>query len=144
MKKRIFKIDVENKKSGKIFSLILGDSYKSFEEHLQDIVSIYTEKWLYVDTQKGKCLGRKLEINILGIYESKDKFVSFGGLKACPSKVYDKEVEKHNKHSKGKDKCKPLKYIDFIKKSQKYMNNILSKLRIIENVSICPTFKEER
>lgn len=135
-KKRIFKIITKDKYTKKQEIYIIGDSYKSFEEQLLDFFSYKNKKWIYDDNikGKGKCLGRKLKCDILKIYEAQDKFVSFGGLKWCIINHYDEEVKEHNKHVNNIDeRCKYLKYIYFQKKSQKYLNNILNKYRIISN-----------
>lgn len=133
-KKRIFRIKIQNKETGKEDFIIMGDNYKLFEDHL---VSWFASKWIYDDSPegKGRCLGRELKFRFLEIYEAKERFVSFGGLKMAYEENYDKEVEEHNQ--KGNyGPCKYLRHIQFLKKSQDYLTQLLKNCRVKEEEQI--------
>ena len=130
---KIVKIKYKVLDTGEEKVLIMGNSYKSFELHFQDIISGFTKKWVYDDSPQGngRCLGRTLTIDILEMYEANEKFVSFGGLKSCGEKFYDAEVEEHNKNTEG-DACKRLSEINFVPMNPKVMQLLLSHNRIIK------------
>ena len=127
MKNRIFKLKIKDEE-GKEKFIIMGDSYKKFEEHFSDLVSTYTKRWHYDDSKegKGKCLGRTLDIEILEIWYSESEFVSYGGVKWCLEEVYDNEVEDHNIHSRQKY-CPYLRHIKFVMKPKEYLDELLKK-----------------
>lgn len=131
---RIFKIKIEDKATREKDFIISGDNYKLFEDHFLDIVSRFTDKWVYDDSPegKGKCLGRRMNVKFLEIYEAKERFVSYGGLKMAYEHKYDKEVEAHNKNG-NYEACKYLRHIKFEKKPQAYLNKLLKSCRVMED-----------
>jgi hypothetical protein len=132
MSEMIYKLKVQDRNTKKIDYIIMGDSYKPFPAHFQDIISFWTEKWLYDDSTegKGKCLGRTITMDILEVWSANEKFVSFGGLKSCSEENYDKHVEEHNK-SKSYPPCKYLKDIDWKVRPQGFIAKILKENRVI-------------
>lgn len=115
MKNRIFKLILEDKKSKEKTILIMGDNYKRFEDHFLDLVSHYTEKWDYDDSPegKGKCNGRVMEVDFLDLFESNERFVSFGGLKWTTEERYNGYVKEHNSKGSAYKPCKRLEEIQF-------------------------------
>ena len=92
----IYKIKIKDKKTGEEDFVIMGDSYKSFKEHLVDVISHWTEKWHYASGDKyADCFGRTMTKEVLEVWYSKSKFVSFGGLKMCYVDNYDEKVGEH-------------------------------------------------
>ena len=131
MKNRIFKIKIREESKDKF--IIMGDSYKKFEDHFSDLIGSFTKRWCYDDSPEGKgnCLGRTINIEFLEIYSAKGKFVSFGGLKWASEETYDSEVEQHNINSKGMY-CPYLRHLDFSPTSDiLFLNDLLSSNRVI-------------
>lgn len=126
----IYKLKLRNLQSGEEYFAIMGNSYKPFEAHFVDIVSNFTKKWIYESEDKyAKCLGRTLTMEFLELWKSKEKFVSFGGLKFTPEENYDSKVDEHNE-SNSYPRCKHLKYIEFVQ-DQEYLQKLLKQSRII-------------
>lgn len=135
----IYKIKIKNKRTGEENFIIMGDSYKTFKEHFVDIISRFTEKWYYENEDKhAKCLGRTLEVEFLELFKSKNRFVSFGGLKMTYEENYDSEVSQHNL-SNNYPACKYLKDIGWVKDEQQLseqltVNRVLLKIpEIVES-----------
>lgn len=129
----IYKIKIQDIATKEEDFVIMGDSYKSFEEHFTDIISHWTEQWHYADEGKyAECYGRTIKKNILEIYYSKEKFVSFGGLKMAYIKNYDKEVEEHNRFG-NYPKCKFLKDIEWTKQGDIFIQRLLKSNRVISH-----------
>ena len=127
----IYKIKIKDLKTGKEDFVIMGNSYKSFEEHFVNIISHWTEKWHYESEDKyAKCYGRTINKEILSMWQSIDKFVSFGGLKMAYEEKYDKNVEEHNK-SDGNVACKYLKDINWIPSNKSFIKRLLKENRVI-------------
>lgn len=127
----IYKIKIQDIATKEEDFVIMGDSYKDFEEHFKDIISHWTERWHYADEGKyAECYGRTIRKNILEIYYSKEKFVSFGGLKMAYIKNYDKEIEEHNRFG-NYPKCKMLKDIMWIKREDTFIQRLLKENRVI-------------
>ena len=127
----IYKIKIKDKESGEIDYVIMGDSYKGFRDHFQDVISHWTEKWHYASEDKhAECFGRTINKEILTIYSSTDRFVSFGGLKMCYQENYDEKVEGHNK-SGNSDACKRLGEINWNGESAKFIQTLLKQNRVI-------------
>ncbi len=127
----IYKIKIKDKKTGEEDFVIMGDSYKTFKAHFQDIVSHWTEKWHYATEDKySECFGRTITKHILEVWHSKSKFVSFGGLKMAYEKDYDEKVEEHNK-SDSYLPCKSLRHINWILKDKEFIKVLLKERRVI-------------
>ena len=128
----IYKIKIRYKEDGEECFVITGDSYKSFEDHFVNIVDSFTKKWHYKDSSKhSECLGRTLRVDFLELWRSKNRFVSFGGLKMAFEENYDKEVSKHNK-SNNYLACKYLKDINWVKDDE-LLSDLLELNRVIEH-----------
>ena len=146
----IYKIKIKDKKTGEEDFVIMGDSYKSFREHFGDIVSHWTKKWHYASEDKyAECYGRTIIKEILEVRFSKDKFVSFGGLKMCYEENYDKKVGEHNKSGTYKP-CKYLKDINWKLESKEFIEVLLKEKRVISEeelnnrrVAIPPIYKDK-
>lgn len=135
----IYKIKIRELDTEKEDFIIMGNSYKRFEDHFRDIVSHFTEKWHYESPQQyTKCLGRTMKVEFLQLWKSKDKFVSFGGLKMAYEENYDSKVEEHNK-SDSYPPCKYLKDIKF-EMDNTYLAKLIKDNRIIKAIEI----KEEK
>lgn len=134
---RIFKVKIRFKESGKETFIIMGDSYKSFEEHFLDVVNSFTKRWIYDDSPegKGRCLGREMEIQFLELYESRGKFVSYGGLKYADVSVYDTEVEEHNSNSHD-SYCPYLRHITFKQLDDATLRRLLNHCQVIQEVQV--------
>ena len=127
----IYKIKIKDKKTGEEDFVIMGDSYKTFKAHFQDIISHWTEKWYYESEDKyAKCFGRTITKEILGIWYSKNKFVAYGGLKMAYEKDYDKKVEEHNKYG-NYGACKYLKDIKWSIEENEFIKLLLKEHRVI-------------
>lgn len=141
--KMIYKIKIKDKKSGEEDFVIMGDSYKSFKDHLVNIIDHWTEKWHYENEDKhAKCFGRTLNKEILEIWYSNDKFVSFGGLKMAYKEKYDGYVEEHNK-SDNNEACKYLKDIRWKIEGREFINLLLKENRVISKDEL-KKFQEEK
>lgn len=128
----IYKIRIKDKKSGEIDYVIMGDSYKNFRDHFQDIISHWTEKWHYASEDKhAECFGRTITREILGIYSSNENFVSFGGLKMCYQEDYDDRVEEHNGAGNKYNACKRLQEINWDGENKKFIETLLKQNRVI-------------
>ncbi len=127
----IYKIKIKNKKTGEEDFIIMGDSYKGFRDHFGDIISYFTEEWHYASEDKyAECFGRTLTIEFLEIYSSKSRFVSFGGLKMCYEKDYNKKVKEHNENG-NYEGCKFLENIHFVKEHPNFLKSLLKEKRVI-------------
>ena len=132
----IYKIKIKDKKTEQEDFVIMGNSYKSFEEHFKDIISHWTGKWHYENKDKhAKCFGRTINKEILEISYSKDKFVSFGGLKMAAESVYDEKVEDHNK-SENSSPCKSLRHIHWKLKDNDFILGLLKRSRVISEEAL--------
>ncbi len=127
----IYKIKIKDKRTKEEDFIIMGDSYKSFKEHLIDIISHFTTTWHYESEDRhAHCFGRTIMVEFLEVWYSKDKFVSFGGLKMCYEKNYDKKVEGHNQ-SEGYPACKYLKDIKWRLEDKKFIDLLMKENRVI-------------
>lgn len=127
----IYKIKIKDKTTGEEDFVIMGDSYKDFRDHFQDVISHWTDKWHYADERKhSKCFGRTIDKEILEIWYSKDRFVSFGGLKMCYEENYDKKVEEHNKAGTY-EPCKRLGEIRWLFEDKDFIRCLLKNHRVI-------------
>lgn len=127
----IYKIKIKDKKTREEDFIMMGDSYKSFKDHLINIISYWTEEWHYEDESKhSNCFGRTISKEIIEIWYNECEFVSFGGLKMCYEKDYDKKVEEHNQSTT----YKPVKYLKDITwelESQEFIRLLLKENRVI-------------
>ena len=114
---RIFKLVFKDLESKDIITLIMGDNYKRFEDHFLDLVSRQTKEWRY-DDGKGKCLGRILKVEFLDLFEAKERFVGFGGLKWTAIENYNSEVAQHNEKGTAYKPCKRIEEIKFTPKRE--------------------------
>jgi hypothetical protein len=130
---RIYKIRIQDKETKKYNWIIMGDSYKPFEDHFLNIVGHFEKEWKYDDTPqgKGKCLGRTLTHKFISLEKADERFVSFGGLKMAYAEIYNEKVEEHNKNVVG-NACKRLEEIRF-EPDDKYLNKLLLECSVIEN-----------
>ena len=127
----IYKIKIKDRETGEEDFIIMGDSYKPFKDHLVNIISHWTIRWHYESEEKyAKCFGRTISKEILQIWFSPNKFVSFGGLKMAYLENYDKEVESHNK-SGGYVSCKYLKDINWKLEDKKFIDLLMKENRVI-------------
>ncbi len=127
----IYKIKIRDEETKEEYFVIMGDSYKPFRDHFGDIISSWTKKWHYESEDRhAHCFGRTIDKEILEVWYSKDKFVSFGGLKMTSEKNYDKRVEEHNKDG-GSLACKYLKDINWKLEDNKFIHFLLKEKRVI-------------
>ena len=129
---RIFKIKIQEKKTGNIDIVYMGDNYKPFEAHLLDIINSFTDNWKYDNTPecKGRCLGRTLTVDFIEVAMAKDRYPSYGGPKLIYEEHYDKHVEEHNR--KGNyDACKYLKDLNFEPLGIDFIRKLLKKNHVI-------------
>lgn len=127
----IYKIKIRDKETNEEDFIIMGSSYKPFKAHFVNVMSSWTKEWHYASEDKyAECYGRTITKEILEIYSSTTKFVSFGGLKMCYEEDYDKEVTEHNK-SPAYSPCKYLKSIKWKKEDQVFIDNLLKENRVI-------------
>jgi hypothetical protein len=128
----IFRIKIRDKKKNEEDFIIMGDSYKSFNQHFLDVIGMFTENWVYNDTppeKKGPCLGRVLSVEFIEIQTAKERFVSFGGPKMVYEQNYDKLVEEHNKNVVG-EACKYLKDVTFVPMDVEILHQLLKDCRV--------------
>ena len=133
---RVFKLVFKDLESKDTIALIMGDNYKRFEDHFLDLINWQTKEWKYDDTPegKGKCLGRVMKVEYLDLFEAKERFVGFGGLKWSSIDNYNLRVAEHNKEGTAYKPCKRIEEIKFtpnrqlLEKLQKEYRVILTKL----------------
>src|SRR4030042_490357 len=130
--KRVIKIKIRNKKTGKENIIFMGDNYKPFEDHFLDIINSFNDKWIYDDTpeRKGRCLGRTLTVDFVEMFEAKEIFPSFGGPKMIYEQNYDKHVQEHNQ-SGSYSACKYLKDMIFEPVDKNVLDRLLQKCHVI-------------
>jgi len=131
----IYKIKIRNKETGEEHFVIMGDSYKPFIDHFGDIISSWTKKWHYASEDKyAECYGRTITREILEVWYSNDKFVSFGGLKMCHIDNYDKNVGEHNQNTNKDFTCKYLKDIKWRLEDEEFIKKLLKQKRVIKKI----------
>jgi len=130
----IYKIKIKDKNTGEEDFVIMGDSYKSFKEHFVNIISSWTEKWHYAsDEPHAECYGRTINREILEIWYSNNKFVSFGGLKMCYEEKYNQKVKEHNENGNSEG-CKYLEDIKWKLEDKEFIRLLLKENRVIPNI----------
>lgn len=128
----MYKIKIKDKATGEIDYVIMGDSYKGFMQHFSDIISHWTKEWHYASEDKhAECFGRTITKEILTVYSSIEKFVSFGGLKMCYQEDYDKKVEEHNGAGENYDARKKLGEINWNGEHPRFIRVLLKENRVI-------------
>ncbi len=140
----IYKIKIKDKKTGEEDFVIMGDSYKTFKDHFVNVISYWTEKWHYADEgEHAECFGRTITKEILEVWYSKSKFVSFGGLKMCYLENYDEKVGEHNK-SDSYPVCKYLKDINWKSEEKGFIDLLLREHRVISEEQLKECVKRSK
>jgi len=96
----------ENVKAGhsKTFTMLFGDSYKSWETQFEEF-----SYWYYTPRGEGWKV-KNIEGKIINAEKSNSKWIGWGGLKWCPEDEFQQELNREGVQDGEPDNPKPRQY----------------------------------
>ncbi len=122
-KERIVKVKLKDKETGKEGIIVMGNNYRSFDEHFSELIDHYTDKW-----EMGR--GRTLKVEVVEMSEANERFVSMDCPKWKGLFNYNEKVIKHNQAYPDYP-CKQLFDIKFIPIKSEGVKKMLTVRQVI-------------